>query len=140
MKTRRLSEKKIHITCDMDISVLKFDSHDEISPEILIETFSSRFVYRKIKDANTPWFTAVGIYQDIEIYYAVIKPRFIADICNRYRIKSKFVLTPQKEIGKIFEVDVDGEKVNVVFQKILFTDPNWHTAWNRDRLIKSLLE
>jgi len=134
MKTRRLSEKKIHITCDMDISVLKFDSHDEISPEILIETFSSRFVYRKIKDANT------GIGQDIEIYYAIIKPRFIAEICNRYRIKSKFVLTPQKEIGKISEVDVDGEKVNVVFQKILFTDPNWHTAWNRDRLIKSLLE
>ena len=134
MKTRRLSEKKIHITCDMDISVLKFDSHDEISPEILIETFSSRFVYRKIKDANT------GIGQDIEIYYPVIKPRFIADICNRYRIKSKFVLTPQKEIGKISEVDVDGEKVNVVFQKILFTDPNWYTAWNRDRLINSLLE
>ena len=128
MKTRRLSEKKIHITCDMDISVLKFDSHDEILPRILIETFSSRFVYRKIKDANTG------------IYYAVIKPRFIADICNRYRIKSKFVLTPQKEIGKIFEVDVDGEKVNVVFQKILFTDPNWYTAWNRDRLINSLLE
>lgn len=134
MKTRRLSEKKIHITCDMDISVLKFDSHDEILPRILIETFSSRFVYRKIKDANT------GIGQDIEIYYAIIKPRFIADICNRYRIKSKFVLTPQKEIGKISEVDVDGEKVNVVFQKILFTDPNWYTTWNRDRLIKSLLE
>ena len=128
MKTRRLSEKKIHITGDMDISVLKFDSHDEISPEILIETFSSRFVYRKIKDANTG------------IYYPVIKPRFIADICNRYRIKSKFVLTPQKEIGKISEVEVDGEKVNVVFQKILFTDPNWYTAWNRDRLINSLLE
>ena len=126
MKARRLSHKKIHIVCDMDILYTGV-------PEKLIDTFSSRFVYRKIKSNyvdGTP----------IEIYYANIKPGFIASICNKYHIKKKFVLTPHKgRMGNIVVVDVDGEQVNVIFYDILLTDPNWYTAWNREEQLKSLL-
>ena len=126
MKTRRLSDKKIHIACDMDIFYTGV-------PEKLIDTFSARFVYRKIKSTyadGTP----------IEIYYANIKPGFIAGICNKYGIKKKFVLTPHKgKMGNIVVVDVDGEQVNVIFYDILLTDPNWYTAWNREEQLESLL-
>ena len=126
MKAKRLSHKKIHIVCDMDILYTGV-------PEKLIDTFSSRFVYRKIKSNyvdGTP----------IEIYYANIKPGFIASICNKYHIKKKFVLTPHKgRMGNIVVVDVDGEQVNVIFYDILLTDPNWYTAWNREEQLKSLL-
>jgi hypothetical protein len=84
MKTRRLSEKKIHIVRDMDI----FCSG---APEILIETFSSRLVYRKTEitaeDGNA-----------VEIYRPVIRPGFIARIGNKYRIKSKFIITPKRKV------------------------------------------
>lgn len=124
MKTKRLSDKKIHITCDMDI----FCSTGTGLPEKLIDTFSSRFVYRKIKSH----------YADV--YYASIKPGFIASICNKYGIKNKFVLLTHKgRTGNIVEVDVEGEKVNVIFHDILLADPNWYTAWNREELFKSLL-
>jgi hypothetical protein len=131
MKTRRLSDKKIHIACDMDI-FYGVDEYNSV-PDKLIETFSSRFVYRKIKSNyvdGTP----------IEIYYANIKPGFIAGICNKYGIKKKFVLLPHKgRMGNIVVVDVDGEQVNVIFYDILLTDPNWYTAWNREEQLKSLL-
>ena len=124
MKVSRLSEKKIHIICDMNIFCSSV-------PEVLIDTFSSRFVYKKIKSHyvdGTP----------IEAYYANIKPGFIAGICNKYRIKKKFVFT-QVRIGNLVEVDVEGEKVNVAFCDILFADPEWYTAWNREKQLKSLL-
>ena len=127
MKAKRLSDKKIHISCDMDIFYTGV-------PEKLIDTFSSRFVYRKIKSTyadGTP----------IEIYYPNIKPGFIASICGKYRIKKKFVLTPHKgRMGNIVVVDVEGEKVNVIFYDILLTDPNWYTAWNREEQLKKLLQ
>lgn len=126
MKAKRLSDKKIHIACDMDIFCSSV-------PEVLIETFSSRFVYKKVKSHyvdGTP----------IEAYYANIKPGFIAGICNKYRIKKKFVFTPHKgRMGNLVVVDVEGEKVNVVFCDILFADPEWYTAWNREKQLKSLL-
>lgn len=129
MKTRRLSEKKIHIACDMDILC----SPGTGLPEKLIDTFSSRFVYRKIKSHyadGTP----------IEAYYANIKPGFIAGICNKYGIKKKFVLLPHKgRTGNLVVVDVEGEKVNVIFHDILFADPDWYTVWNREEQLKSLL-
>lgn len=123
MKARRLSEKKIHIVRDMDIFC-------DGAPEILIETFSSRLVYRKTEITAEDGKAA-------EIYRPVIKPGFIARIGNKYRIKSKFIITPKIEV---VEIDAEGERVTVLFQKIVFVDPDWHTAWNRDRLIKSLLE
>ena len=127
MKARRLSHKKIHIVCDMDILYTGV-------PEKLIDTFSSRFVYRKIKS------TILTDGTPIEIYYPNIKPGFIAGICNKYHIKKKFVLTPHKgRMGNIVVVDVDGEQVNVIFYDILLTDPNWYTAWNREEQLKSLL-
>ena len=124
MKARRLSDKKIHIACDMDIYAG--------NPEKLIETFSSRFVYRKIKRD----------YADgtVDIYYPNIKPGYLAGICNKYRIKMKFVHTPQKGgIGNVVEVDVEGEKVNVIFCDIIFTDPEWYVAWNREQQLKNIL-
>jgi len=127
MKARRLSEKKIHIACDANIF---FDGDDG---EILLDTVSTRFVYKKVCSEyadGTP----------IVCYYANIKNGFVAGICNKYGIKKKHVLLPHKEkMGKIFVVDVEGEKVNVVFNDILLTDKDWYTAWNRERLLKSLL-
>jgi len=74
-------------------------------------------------------------------YYANIKNGFVAGICNKYGIKKKHVLFPHRERpGKRFEVEVDGEKVLVVFNDVLLTDKDWYTAWNRERLLKSLLE
>lgn len=131
MKAKRLSDKKIHIACDMDIfyGVNEYNS----APEVLIDTFSSRFVYKKVKSHyvdGTP----------IEAYYPNIKPGFIAGICNKYRIKKKFVFTPHKgRTGNLVVVDVEGEKVNVIFYDILLADPNWYTAWNREEQLKSLL-
>ena len=72
MKVSRLSEKKIHIICDMNIFCSSV-------PEVLIDTFSSRFVYKKIKSHyvdGTP----------IEAYYANIKPgnwKFSRGRCGR---------------------------------------------------------
>jgi hypothetical protein len=76
----------------------------------------------------------------VSCYYANIKPGFVAGICNKYGIKKKFVFFPDsEEIGKKFEVDVDGEKVLVAFNEIILTDANWYTAWNREQQLKSLL-
>lgn len=131
MKAKRLSDKKIHIACDMDIS---YGANEyNIVPDVLIEKFSSRFVYRKIKshyaDGNP-----------IEAYYPVINSGFIARICNKYRIKKKFVFTPHKGgTGNIVVVDVEGEKVNVIFCYILLSDPEWYTSWNREEKLKNLL-
>lgn len=125
MKAKRLSDKKIHITCDAKI----FINGDDV--EIIIDTITTRFVYKRI----------VSTYVDgtpVVCYYANIKPGFVASICNKYGIKKKFVLFPDRECEK-FEVDVDGEKVLVVLNDILFDDPGWYTPWNREKQLKSLL-
>jgi hypothetical protein len=125
MKVRRLSDRKIHIACETKI----FFSG---GGEILLDTITTRFVYKRIHSTyvdGTP----------VSCYYANIKPGFIAGICNKYGIKKKFVFFPDSEIGKKFEVDVDGEKVLVAFNDIILTDANWYTAWNREQQLKSLL-
>ena len=125
MKARRLSERKIHIACETKI----FFSG---GGEILLDTITTRFVYKRIYSTyvdGTP----------VSCYYANIKPGFVASICNKYGIKKKFVFFPDSEIGKKFEVDVDGEKVLVAFNDIILTDTNWYTAWNREQQLKSLL-
>jgi len=155
MKTRRLSEKKIHIACDASIF---FDGDDG---KILLGTVPTRFVYKKVCSEyadGTP----------IVCYYANIKNGFVAGICSKYGIKKKHVLFPHKENTciernvckikrantsvdclyltlisrrrRIFVVDVEGEKVNVVFNDVLLTDKDWHIAWNRERQLKSLLD
>ncbi len=130
MKSKRLSDKKIHITCETKIFINGDDG------EIIIDTITTRFVYKRIVstyvDGNPPE------YKGVVCYYANIKPGFVASICNKYGIKKKFVLFPDRECEK-FEVDVDGEKVMVVFNDILFDDTDWYTPWNRERQLKSLL-
>jgi hypothetical protein len=127
MKVRRLSKKKIHIARDTNIFFINGDV------EVLLDTITTRFVYKIIHSTyvdGTP----------VSCYYANIKPGFIAGICNKYGIKKKFVFFPDsEEIGKKFEVDVDGEKVLVAFNDIILTDANWYTAWNREQQLKSLL-
>jgi hypothetical protein len=126
MKARRLSDKKIHIACETNIFF------NGVNGEILLDTITTRFVYKRIHSTyvdGTP----------VICYYANIKPGFVAGICNKYGIKKKFVFFPDSEIGKKFEVDVDGEKVLVAFNDILLTDKDWYTAWNRELQLKSLL-
>ena len=127
MKARRLSDKKIHIARDTNIFFING------GVEVLLDTITTRFVYKIIHSTyvdGTP----------VSCYYANIKPGFIAGICNKYGIKKKFVFFPDsEEIGKKFEVDVDGEKVLVTFNDIILTDANWYTAWNREQQLKSLL-
>jgi hypothetical protein len=128
MKARRLSDKKIHIACETKIFFING------GVEVLLDTITTRFVYKRIHSTyvdGTP----------VSCYYANIKPGFVAGICNKYGIKKKFVFFPDsEEIGKKFEVDVDGEKLLVAFNDIILTDKDWYTAWNRERLLKSLLE
>jgi hypothetical protein len=127
MKVRRLSDKKIHIARDTNIFFING------GVEVLLDTITTRFVYKIIHSTyvdGTP----------VSCYYANIKPGFVAGICNKYGIKKKFVFFPDsEEIGKKFEVDVDGEKVLVAFNDIILTDQNWYTAWNREQQLKSLL-
>jgi hypothetical protein len=127
MKVRRLSDKKIHITRDTNIFFING------GVEVLLDTITTRFVYKIIHSTyvdGTP----------VSCYYANIQPGFVAGICNKYGIKKKFVFFPDsEEIGKKFEVDVDGEKVLVTFNDIILTDQNWYTAWNREQQLKSLL-
>jgi hypothetical protein len=127
MKAKRLSDKKIHIACETKIFFLNG------GVEVLLDTITTRFVYKRIHSTyvdGTP----------VSCYYANIKPGFIAGICNKYGIKKKFVFfTDSEEIGKKFEVDVDGEKVLVAFNEIILNDANWYTAWNREEQLKSLL-
>jgi hypothetical protein len=127
MKAKRLSDKKIHIACETKIFFING------GVEVLLDTITTRFVYKRIHSTyvdGTP----------VICYYANIKPGFVAGICNKYGIKKKFVFFPDsEEIGKKFEVDVDGEKVLVAFNDIILTDANWYTTWNRERLLKSLL-
>ena len=127
MKAKRLSDKKIHIACETKIFFLNG------GVEVLLDTITTRFVYKRIHSTyvdGTP----------VSCYYANIKSGFIAGICNKYGIKKKFVFfTDSEEIGKKFEVDVDGEKVLVAFNEIILNDANWYTAWNRDQQLKSLL-
>lgn len=127
MKVRRLSDKKIHISRDTNIFFING------GVEVLLDTITTRFVYKIIHSTyvdGTP----------VSCYYANIKPGFVAGICNKYGIKKKFVFFPDsEEIGKKFEVDVDGEKVLVAFNDIILTDQNWYTAWNREQQLKSLL-
>ena len=127
MKVRRLSDKKIHIARDTNIFFING------GVEVLLDTITTRFVYKRIHSTyvdGTP----------VSCYYANIKPGFIAGICNKYGIKKKFVFfTDSEEIGKKFEVDVDGEKVLVAFNEIILNDANWYTAWNREEQLKSLL-
>ena len=128
MKVRRLSDKKIHITRDMNIFFING------GVEVLLDTITTRFVYKIIHSKyvdGTP----------VSCYYANIKPGFVAGICNKYGIKKKFVFFPDsEEIGKKFEVYVDGEKVLVAFNDIILTDQNWYTAWNREQQLKILFE
>lgn len=127
MKVKRLSEKKIHIARDTNIFFING------GVEVLLDTITTRFVYKRIHSTyvdGTP----------VSCYYANIKPGFVAGICNKYGIKKKFVFFPDsEEIGKKFEVELDGEKVLVAFNDIILTDANWYTTWNREQQLKSLL-
>jgi hypothetical protein len=128
MKARRLSDKKIHIACETKIFFRGDDG------EILIDTINTRFVYKKTNSTyadGTP----------VAFYCANIKNGFVAGICGKYGIKKKHVFFPHRERpGKRFEVDVEGEKVLVVFNDVLLTDKDWYTAWNRERQLNSLLQ
>ena len=123
MKTRRLSDKKIHIACDIDI----------VYGDIVIETISTRLVYSKrilmpLDENGT----------GREVYYPSIKPAFIArEICGKYGIKMKYVHTPSKDN---ISVDIDGECIKAAICHIKLTDAAWYVKWNRDQKINSLLE
>ncbi len=127
MKALRLSEKKIHISFEESIFF------NDGSGKTLIDTIKIRLVYKKVTSRYEDGTPEV-------CYYANIKNGFVAGICNKYGIKKKFVLLPHKGFGKIFVVDVDGEKVNVVFNDILLTDKDWYVRWNREQQLKKLLE
>ncbi len=124
MKVRRLSDKKIHIACETNIFCNGVDG------EILLETITTRFVYRKEVSTYSNGKSSV-------CYYANIKPGFFAGICNKYGIKKKFVGI--RRLNKGMVLNVEGENVYVVFNDIIFVDEKWYTVWNREQQLKSLL-
>ena len=127
MKVLRLSEKKIHIKCNMKILI----THDK-NECIVIDDIDTRFVYRK------------GPYYDYSIgepgisYGVVIKAGFLSSLCNKYQIKKKFVSF--NRTGRININISEGDDVVLETYSILFSDKEWYVRWNREQQLKKLLE
>lgn len=125
MKVLRLSEKKIHIKCNMKILI----THDK-NECIVIDDIDTRFVYRK------------GPYYDYSVgeqgisYGVVIKDGFLASLCNKYQIKKKFVSF--NRTGRLNINISEGDDVVVETYSILFSDKEWYVRWNREQQLKKL--
>lgn len=127
MKVSRLSEKKIHIKCNMKILV-KLDKNKCM----VIDDIDTRFVYRK------------GPYYDYSVgepgisYGIVVKDGFLSSLCNKYQIKKKFVNF--NKTGRLNINISEGDDVLLETYSILFSDKEWYVRWNREQQLKKLLE
>ena len=122
----RLSEKKIHVKCKMEIRT----SPNANSETILVDEIDTRLVYRKNDVYNLSTSRTETVYQ------VIIKPGFIASLCNKYGIKKKYVAFLGIDNTK-FNIAVDD---NVLFENyyIYFADPEWYIRWNREQKLKEL--
>lgn len=123
MKVSRLSEKKIHIKCNMKILVA-LDKNECM----VIDDIDTRFVYRKAQSVITSPIS----------YGIVVKDGFLSSLCNKYQIKKKFVNF--NKTGRLNINISEGDDVAVETYSILFSDKEWYVRWNREQQLKKLLE
>ena len=123
MKVSRLSEKKIHIKCNIKILVT-LDKNEFM----VIDDIDTRFVYRKAQSVITSPIS----------YGIVIKDGFLSSLCNKYQIKKKFVNF--NKTGRLNINISEGDDVAVETYSILFSDKEWYVRWNREQQLKKLLE
>ena len=123
MKVSRLSEKKIHIKCNMKILVT-LDKNEFM----VIDDIDTRFVYRKVQSVITSPIS----------YGIVVKDGFLSSLCNKYQIKKKFVNF--NKTGRLNINISEGDDVAVETYSILFSDKEWYVRWNREQQLKKLLE
>jgi len=128
MVGKRLSEKKIHVKCKMEI--LTTGDGNKLKVVDVIET---RFVYRK-----GPYFD-FNLKQPGICYSVIIKDGFIASLCNKYQIKKKFVSFMATDTSNRKSINIsEGDDVLVETYSILFLDKDWHVRWNREQQLKKL--
>ena len=123
MKVSRLSEKKIHIKCNIKILVA-LDKNECM----VIDDIDTRFVYRKVQSVITAPIS----------YGIVVKDGFLSSLCNKYQIKKKFVNF--NKTGRLNINISEGDDVAVETYSILFSDKEWYVRWNREQQLKKLLE
>ena len=123
MKVSRLSEKKIHIKCNMKI-LLTLDKNEFM----VIDDIDTRFVYRKAQSVITSPIS----------YGIVVKDGILSSLCNKYQIKKKFVNF--NKTGRLNINISEGDDVAVERYSILFSDKEWYVRWNREKQLKKLLE
>jgi hypothetical protein len=123
MKVSRLSEKKIHIKCNIKILVA-LDKNECM----VIDDIDTRFVYRKAQSVITSPIS----------YGIVVKDGFLSSLCNKYQIKKKFVNF--NKTGRLNINISEGDDVAVETYSILFSDKEWYVRWNREQQLKKLLE
>ena len=117
---KRLSPKKICVSCDMDIRI---PMYSEISREqAYIDNIPQSIVYRKIEDGT---------------YYPILKDLVIASICCKWGIKKKYVTFNRNEEQ---DISLDGELVTLFSMDIIFDNPEWHKRWKRDKYISDILD
>ena len=116
---KRLSPRKVCVSCDMDIRI---PMSSEISKEQAhIGKIEHSIVYRKIEDGT---------------YYPILKDSFLAKICGKWGIKKKYVYFKKNEYQ---DISLDGELVTLFSMDVIFDNPEWHKRWKRDQAISQLL-
>lgn len=116
---KRLSPRKVCVSCDMDIRTpMSSEAH---AGDCHIDTIQHSIVYRKIEDGT---------------YYPILKDSFIAKICGKWGIRKKYVYFNR---NKEQDISLDGELVTLFSMDVIFDNPDWHKKWKRDQAINQLL-
>ena len=116
---KRLSPRKVCVSCDMDIRTQM--SSEARADDCHIDTIQYSIVYKKIEDGT---------------YYPILKDRFIAKICGKWGIRKKYVYFSKNENQ---DISLDGELVTLFSMNVIFDNPDWHKKWKRDQSINQLL-
>ena len=116
---KRLSPRKVCVSCDMDIRTPM--SSEARADDCHIGVIQHSIVYKKIEDGT---------------YYPILKDSFIAKICGKWGIRKKYVYFNR---NKEQDISLDGELVTLFSMDIVFNNPEWHKRWKREQSINNLL-
>jgi hypothetical protein len=117
---KRLSPRKVCVSCDMDIRTPM--SSEARAEDCHIGSIPHSIVYKKIEDGS---------------YYPVLKDSFIAKICGKWGIRKKYVYFNR---NKEQDISLDGELVTLFSMDVIFDNPEWHKKWKRDSYLSDLLD
>jgi len=116
---KRLSPRKVCVSCDMDIRTPM--SSEARADDCHIGVIQHSIVYKKIEDGT---------------YYPILKDSFIAKICGKWGIRKKYVYFNR---NKEQDISLDGELVTLFSMDVIFDNPDWHKKWKRDSYLSDLL-